>query len=170
MLWEFLAKASSSYSLPLAALSSLTDPFSSSFTNRPKWRPLYQRFILLVIPDLISLDLQIPNVFVNILWSKMRGVSEFQLLSRTPHHSAARIAMNRRPTAPGGVAYHLANCAVRRHQHHFNISLYMNLCPGATQCCYEGNIHIIYSTRGEHGLENVLADQRPPPGVCVGLA
>ena len=39
----------------------------------------------------------------------MRGLSEFQLLSRTPHNSADKISVKRRPTAPEGVAYQLAD-------------------------------------------------------------
>ena len=58
----------------------------------------------LVILARISRSRRMPNVLVNTKWAKMRGLSEFQLLLRTPRHSASNIAVKRHPTAPEGVA------------------------------------------------------------------
>ena len=62
-----------------------------------------------VILARIYWDRRTPNILVRTMWAKTRGLLEFQLLVRTPHHSAAKIALNRRPTAPEGVAYQLAD-------------------------------------------------------------
>ena len=64
----------------------------------------------------ISRARRMPNVLVKMAWAKTMGLSELQLLLRTPRHSAARIAVKRRPTAPEGVAYQLAECAASRRQ------------------------------------------------------
>ena len=57
-----------------------------------------------------------PNILVRTTWAKMRGLSEFQLHEITPRHSAAKISVKRRPTAPKGVAYQIADYASSRRQ------------------------------------------------------
>ena len=70
----------------------------------------------LVILAGISRAQRTPNVFVIMTWEKTRGLSDFQLLLSSYRHSAAKIAVKRRPTAPEGVAYQLADCAASRRQ------------------------------------------------------
>ena len=65
----------------------------------------------LVILARISRAWQMPNVFVRTTWVKTRGLSEFQLYEITPRHSASKISVKRRPNAPEGLAYQLADCA-----------------------------------------------------------
>ena len=79
--------------------------------------------IRLLICFWISLALQTPNVFVKTMWEKTRGLLEFQLLSRTLRHFAAKIAVKRRPTAPEGGTYQLSDCAASRHQRRFQMAL-----------------------------------------------
>ena len=73
-----------------------------------------------MIRDCVFLDLQMPNVFVRTTWSKTRGLSEFQLLLRTPRYSAASIAAKLCPTVPEGVVYQLANCVASRRQQRYH--------------------------------------------------
>ena len=76
----------------------------------------FQKFILLDTITLISLALHTTIILVSMTWAKMMIISKFQLLLRTPCHSAARIAVNRHPTATGSVAYQLDDSAASRHQ------------------------------------------------------
>ena len=62
----------------------------------------------------ISRAWRTPIVLVSTTWAKTRGLSEFQLREITPRHSAARITVKRRPTAPEGVAYQLADFTANR--------------------------------------------------------
>ena len=63
----------------------------------------------LVILARISQAQRTPNVLIRTTWEKTRGLSDFQLRASTPLHSAAKIAVKRRPTTPEGVAYQLAD-------------------------------------------------------------
>ena len=72
--------------------------------------PLSQRSNRRSILARIYLTLHAPSVFVKTTWAKTRGLSEFHLRSSNPRHSAARTEVNRRPTFPRGVEYHLADC------------------------------------------------------------
>ena len=101
--------SSSSSLLTEAALPSQEAPSASASPTSPTCWPLSQRSIGLVIWARISWALRTPNVFIRTTWAKTRGLFEFQLLPRTPRHSAAKIAVNRRPTAPEGVAYQLSD-------------------------------------------------------------
>ena len=106
-----------SSSSPLkAALPSRAAPSASAFPTRPACWPLSQRSMRLVILARISRARRMPNVFVRTIWAKTRGLSEFQLLLKTLRHSSDNIAVKRRPTAPEGVAYQLADCAASRRQ------------------------------------------------------
>ena len=113
-LWNFRDMVSSSSSPPMAALTYLSAPSASTHPPTPAWRPLYQRYILLVIIALIYLYLWTPNVLVRKTRARTMGLSEFQLLSRSPCNYVVRIAMNQRPTYPKGVAQKLANCVVNQ--------------------------------------------------------
>ena len=107
---------------PLAALYSLTAPSASESPTRPAKRPIYQRSIRLVIRARISLALRTLSVFVRMTWSKTRSLLDFQILPSTPYHSADSIALKRRPTAPEGVAYQLADCETSRLQRRCQIA------------------------------------------------
>ena len=109
MQWHDLARPSYSYSLSLAVWPSLVSPYASTSPTRPTWTPFYQRSIYLDMQDLIFLDRRTLNVFVIITQAKTRGISELQLLLRTPQYSVTRIDVKRLPTAPWVVAYHLPN-------------------------------------------------------------
>ena len=114
--WKPRSTASSSSSLMKVDLPSQADPSASASPTRPSFWTLSQRSMRLVILSRISRARRTTNVFVRTKWAKTRGLSEFQLLLRSPRHSAARIAVNQRPTAPEGVAYQLADCAASRRQ------------------------------------------------------
>ena len=60
--------------------------------------------------------MRVPSVLVSTTWVKTRVLSEFHFRFSTPRHSAARTAVNRRPTFPGLVKYQLAYCAAIRLQ------------------------------------------------------
>ena len=62
------------------------------------------------------------NVSVRTTWAKKSGLSEFQLNEITPRHSAARIAVKRRPNAPKGVVYQLADCAASWRQQRCHVA------------------------------------------------
>ena len=98
------------------ALLFLDDPSTSTSPTRPVWTPFHQRSTLLVIWDQIYLDLRTPRVFMRRTWVNKGGLSELHVLKRNSRHSAARMAMNQRPTKPEGMVYQLYECAVsRRH-------------------------------------------------------
>ena len=92
------------FSPPLSDLTSLTDPSASVLPTRPVWS-LYNRVLLLDILVIMSLALWMPNTLVSKTWDNTRGLSEFQVMLSTSYHSVASIYANRRPTAPGDVAY-----------------------------------------------------------------
>ena len=104
-----LRQALSSPFPPEASLTYLVAPSALASPTRPAWRPLSQRSICCISLALISRALQTPNIFVRTTWAKTRGISEFQLLPITPRHSADKITVRQRPTAPEGVAYQLAD-------------------------------------------------------------
>ena len=92
-------------------LAAESGPSASASPTRTACWPLSQRSMRLVILAQISWSRRTPNVFVSTTRANTRGMSDFQLRDITPGHSATRIAVKRRPTAPEGVAYQLANCA-----------------------------------------------------------
>ena len=105
------------YRLLLLLLLSASDgpappvgPSALASPTRPAWRPW------------ISRALQKHSVFVRMTWEKTRGLLEFQLWSITPFHSMARMTVKRRPTAPVGVAYQLADWASSRRQQRCHIA------------------------------------------------
>ena len=109
---------------------------------------LSQRSALLVIMALISLALRTLNIFVRMTWAKTRGLSEFQLLPRAPCHSLARFSVNRRPTDPEAVAYHLADCVTSRRQRCCQTASSRTPHPSATRHCYGGSFQRLCSTTG----------------------
>ena len=148
-------------------------PFCLGVPTRPACWPLSQRSMRLVILARISWSWQTPNVLVSTTWAKTRGLLEFQLHDRTPRHSAARIALKRRPTAPEGVAYQLADCAAswRQPRCHAAASA-IPPRPGASCRCDAGSLHRLPATTGVHvqggiagGLRFLLGGWHPPARV-----
>ena len=122
VLWNLQSKDFSSSVFPLTDLPYLASPSVYTSPTRPPWRLLSHRSILALILSWIFLYLRTPNLFLITMWTNTRGLSEFKLLSKTPCHPAARIAVNCHHTAPEVVAYQLDHCASSQSQQRCQIA------------------------------------------------
>ena len=86
-------------------------PYTNASPTRPAFMPLSHRYSCQLILAWISLALRAPSILVKTNWAKTRGLLEFHFQSNTPQHSAARTAVNRRPTFHEGMEYQLADGA-----------------------------------------------------------